>query len=85
MPGEQADPLHCPRGDCATYSVHIYNSDVRHTVKENRAHHTLSERWAEEQTHEVVAENENEARTLAAQRFPATEGFVITSVERAFA
>lgn len=84
MPGENPDPLHRPRSGCATFSVHIYNSDVRATLKENQSHHMLSERWAEEQTHEVVAQSAEEARAIAAQRFPAKDGFVITAVNRAY-
>lgn len=84
MTGDHADPLHRPRGGCDTYAVHIYNRDVRQRVKENQPHHILSERWAEEQTHEVVAADEREARALAAQRFPAKDGFVITTVSRAY-
>lgn len=84
MPGDHADPLHRPRGGCEKFAVHIYNSDVRQTVKENRPHHILSERWAEEQTHEVVAKDERQARAMAEQRFPAAQGFVITTVNRAY-
>ncbi|MGC2856474.1 hypothetical protein ACM64Y_13455 [Novispirillum sp. DQ9] len=83
MNGDHADPLHRPRGGCETYAVHIYNRDVRARVKENRPHHILSERWAEEQTHEVVAHDEREARAMAERRFPSTQGFVITTVSRA--
>jgi hypothetical protein len=85
MPAHHADPLHRPRGGCKAFAVHIYNKDVRQTVKENRPHHILSERWAEEQTHEVVAKDERHARTLAEQRFPSHQGFVITTIDPAHA
>lgn len=77
------DPLSRPRGDCTIFAVHIYNTDVRHTVKENRAHHTISERWADAQAHQVVAHTADEARLLAENRFPPHQGYVIASVERA--
>lgn len=83
MVGENADPLHCPRSGCSTYTVYIYNKDVRAKLKENRPHDMLSERWAEVQPHEVTAHDPDEARRLATDRFPVREGFVITEIFRA--
>lgn len=82
MSEKHADPLSCPRGNCTTFAVHIYNADVRQRVKENRPHHTISERWAVPQAHEVVAQDASEARRLAELRFPPQQGFVISAVER---
>lgn len=83
MPAQQADTLHSPHLGCTTYAVHIYNKTVREHVKMNEPHHMHSERWAEEQTHEVCADSAEQARSIAAGRFPESEGFVITSVEAA--
>ena len=83
MPAEQADTLLSPHLGCTMYAVHIYNKTVREQVKENQPSHMHSERWAEEQMHEVCADTAEEARNIAAARFPEDEGFIITSVERA--
>lgn len=80
---EKADPLHSPRRGGTMYAVFIYNREVRDCVKDNEPHHTLSERWAEVQTHEVCADSAEEARELAQRRFPVRDGFVITGVREA--
>lgn len=83
MPAHQADTLHSPRLGGTTYAVHIYNKAVRESVKKNEPSHMHSERWAEEQTHEVCANTVEQAREIAASRFPESDGFVITSIEPA--
>lgn len=83
MQSEYADPLGSPNRGCTMYAVLIYNQRVRADVKENRPQHILSERWAEEQMHEVCADSEADARRIASDRFPESEGFVITRIERA--
>jgi len=83
MPAQQADTLHSPHLGCVTYAVHIYNRTVRERVKQNEPSHLHSERWAEEQMHEVCADSPEEAREIAASRFPESDGFVITSIQPA--
>jgi hypothetical protein len=80
MSPRQADTLHSPRLGCTTYAVLIYNRTVRARMKENKPNHLHSDRWAEAQTHEVCADSVEDARRIAAARFPAGDGFVITDV-----
>lgn len=79
---EQADPLYVPREGCCKFSVAVYNQTVREAVKQNKTHHVYDERWAEEKHMEVVADDAEGARTKVLQQYPASEGFVVTGVER---
>ena len=62
------------------YLVSIYNKVVRGLVKENKSHSFFDDQWADTHTQDVTAENEVEARTKMANRYPPEEGFVIESV-----
>ncbi len=62
------------------YLVSIYNKIVRALVKENESHCFFDDQWADTHTQDVVAEDELEARTKMANRYPPEEGFVIERV-----
>lgn len=59
------------------FEAAIYNREVRIAVKNNLSHAIFGDHWADRQLHDVLAYDENEARTLIAERFPAEQGFVI--------
>ena len=65
------------------YEVVLYNRKVRALVKENRSHTFFADTWADEQTQDVAARDEDEARELIQQRFPPADGFVITRMQPA--
>ena len=65
------------------YLVTFYNKDVRALVKENRRHTHFEDHWADCHTHDVVAHDEAEARSILAIRYPPEDGFVIEKVVQA--
>ena len=67
------------KGQCI-YEISFYNKDVRSLVKENQSHKAFEDQWADNHIHDVVALNEEHARSLAAERYPLDEGFVINSI-----
>ena len=72
--------LHKPLDGESVYEVSVYNKEVRSLVKENQSHEDYEDRWAYSQLHDVVAEDEDEARRLASERYPESDGFVIETV-----
>ncbi|MGB0684276.1 MAG: hypothetical protein ACPGOV_16345 [Magnetovibrionaceae bacterium] len=58
----------------------IHNSLVRALVKDNKTHETYEAHWADVQSLDVVARDEQEARAIIEERFPASEGFVIEAI-----
>lgn len=72
-----------PQDGNTVYEVAVYNKKVRALVKENRSHTFFSDSWADEQVQGVAARDEDEARELIAQRFPPSDGFVVTAVQPA--
>ncbi|NVK17923.1 MAG: hypothetical protein HWE30_04445 [Methylocystaceae bacterium] len=67
-------------GNQKTYEVGIYNQEVRSLVKENNSHIDYGDEWADVHYQNVVAYNEAEALTLITDRYPADQGFVVTSL-----
>jgi len=62
------------------FEVAVYNAKVRLLSKGNQSHPYLSDHWANSHIQDIKAENEAEARKIAAERFPSREGFVIEQV-----
>lgn len=75
-----ASKLYCPRTGYKAFEVTLYNREVRDLVKENGQHSTLSDRWADDLKDVVEARDANEARAIAARRYPPERGFVISAV-----
>jgi len=67
------------------YLVTVYNRAVRDLVKENRSHAHYSDLWADPHVQDVIATSAADARRKAAVRFPEKDGFVIESIEPAYA
>ena len=72
--------LHKPSDGENVYEISIYNKEVRSLVKENQSHKVFDDHWADTRLHDVVAIDEEEARRLADERYPESDGFVIESV-----
>lgn len=72
--------LRQPFGSHTVYEVTLYNREVRALVKENQSHLLFEDHWADPQKRDVVAETEQEARAVIANRFPEDAGFVIEDV-----
>lgn len=75
--------LHLPTSGFRVFEVAIYNKQVRALVRQRKRHRHFSDRWAELQTRDVVARDEDEARTLIAERFPPEDGFIVKGVNPA--
>ncbi len=72
--------LHKPANGENVYEISIYNKEVRSLVKENQSHDDFGDHWADSKLHDVVAMDEDEARRIADERFPESDGFVIEAV-----
>jgi hypothetical protein len=72
--------LHKPLDGENVYEISVYNKEVRSLVKENQSHKHYDDHWADCQLHDVVAADEAEARRLADERYPESDGFVIEAV-----
>ena len=62
------------------YEVSFYNKEVRSLVKENLSHKIFADQGADNHIYDVVAEDEDQARNLATERFPSIDGFVINGI-----
>ena len=62
------------------YEISIYNRVVRSLVKENQSHELYDDHWADSQKHDVIAQDETEARRIVAERFDESDGFIIEGV-----
>jgi len=69
-----------PSNGRKAFRVDIYNKDVRAALKENQSHAAFRDDWADTQTHEVLAVDEEDARQIMGQRYRPEEGFVIEGV-----
>ncbi len=69
-----------PHNGDRVFEVAVYNREVRALVKENRSHDFYEDHWADTQVRDVLADSEREAQSLAEERFPADDGFVIERV-----
>jgi hypothetical protein len=72
--------LHLPGSGFRIYEVALYNKQVRALVQRKKRHSYFSDRWADIQFRDVVARDEQEARSLIAERFPPEDGFVVKGV-----
>ena len=72
--------LQVPTAWTRIFEVTIYNKDVRSLVKENQSHLFFDDQWADDRIHDVLAEDEAQARALVAERFPPGDGFVIDAI-----
>lgn len=62
------------------FEVRIYNQEVRQLVKDNRHHELFDDQWADCHRHGVYAVSEDEAKSIAEDRFPSSDGFVIEDI-----
>lgn len=62
------------------FTFSIYNAKVRAAVKENQSDLVLGDHWADSQIHAVVAQNESEALSMIAERYPPEDGFVVETL-----
>ena len=74
--------LRVPNDGYTAFDVAIYNKDVRALVKENRHHLFFDDQWADVHVQDVAARDEQEARSLIAERFPPEDGFVIDGLSQ---
>ncbi len=72
--------LQVPTAGTQIFEATIYNKEVRSLVKENQSHLFYDDQWADVRVHDVLAENEDQARALIAERFPPDDGFVIGTI-----
>jgi hypothetical protein len=72
--------LQLPTNGQHIFEVSIYNKDVRTLVKENQSHAIFDDQWADNHFQDVVAQDEDQARRLIAERYPSDDGFVINGV-----
>ena len=72
--------LQHPKNGNKLFLVAVYNKDVRSLVEENQSHNFFDDFWADVQNHDICAKDEEEARTLLADRFPPAQGFVIKEI-----
>ncbi len=72
--------LQVPTAGTQIFEVTIYNREVRSLVKENQSHLFYDDQWADVRVHDVLAEDEDQARAIIAERFPPDDGFVIDTI-----
>lgn len=72
--------LQLPTAGTRIFEVTIYNKEVRSLVKENQSHLFYDDQWADARVHDVLAEDEDQARALIIKRFPPGDGFVIDKI-----
>lgn len=66
----------------ADFEVAIYNQEVRDRVAEGKRHRDLTDDWADVHYIEISADDETDARSQVARKYPAHRGYVIDSVEK---
>ncbi|WP_038012909.1 hypothetical protein [Terasakiella pusilla] len=67
-------------GNQKTFEVGIYNQEVRSCVKENDSHLDYGDQWADVHYQNIIADTEEEARSMVAERYPAERGFILESI-----
>lgn len=65
------------------FEAAIYNAKVREAVKLGDHHKEFEDDWADTHYINIQAEDEGEARTRAAAKYPESRGFVIVDVTKA--
>lgn len=64
-----------------TFSIGIYNSEVRRAHMMGEKHRQLDDKWGEINYLELAASSEDEVRRTIMRKFPPERGFVIESVQ----
>ena len=64
-----------------TFEFEIHNSDVLEALRAGDRHKVFKDEWADTHFIEFSGNNENEARSRAERRYPASQGFVISGVK----
>ncbi|WP_300302487.1 hypothetical protein [Ferrovibrio sp.] len=64
-----------------TFSIGIYNSEVRRAHMMGEKHRQLDDKWGEINYVELQATNDDEVRRTIMRKFPPERGFVIESVQ----
>lgn len=64
-----------------TFSIGIYNSEVRRAHMMGEKHRQLDDKWGEINYVELNGSNEDEVRRTIMRKFPPERGFVIESVQ----
>lgn len=65
-----------------TFSIGIYNSEVRRAHMMGEKHRQLDDKWGEINYLELNATSEDEVRRTIMRKFPPERGFVIESVQQ---
>ncbi|MEK9969637.1 MAG: hypothetical protein VW600_10905 [Ferrovibrio sp.] len=65
-----------------TFSIGIYNSEVRRAHMMGEKHRQLDDKWGEINYVELNASNEDEVRRTIMRKFPPERGFVIESIQQ---
>jgi hypothetical protein len=65
-----------------TFSIGIYNSEVRRAHMMGEKHRQLDDKWGEINYVELNGTNEDEVRRTIMRKFPPERGFVIESVQQ---
>ncbi|MBM3568869.1 MAG: hypothetical protein FJX46_08955 [Alphaproteobacteria bacterium] len=63
------------------FDVGIYNKEVRDLVGQGKKHRSLNVSWADVNYIEFTAANEVDARAQAVKKYPAAQGYVISSIQ----
>ena len=66
----------------AMFEITVYNKQVREKVEAGEHHRQLTDDWADFQYIEIDAETEEKARTLAEERYPNAQGYVIDDIRK---
>jgi hypothetical protein len=72
--------LNIPDNGYKVYQVRLYNAHVRAMVRRRQRHLFFDPHWANPQTRDVVARDEDEAWSLISERFPPEDGFVVEHI-----
>lgn len=64
-----------------TFSIGIYNQEVRRAHMMGEKHRQLDDKWGEINYVELPAANEDEVRRTMMRKFPPERGFVIESIQ----
>ncbi len=62
------------------FEVAIYNQQVRDLVKVGERHKHLADDWGDTHYIEIVADNQDQARSKASVRYPQAAGYVIEQI-----
>jgi hypothetical protein len=72
--------IQAPAPDDKTFSVAVFNQEVRRAHMMGQKHRNLDDKWAEINYEDVSAANEDAVRKKMLRKYPPERGFVIESV-----